>query len=297
MSGEPALAVVGSGQSGAWRAALESAVRAEFQCSPLILPADSPLVPVCGVQGCCRLAELAAWGGVDTRLCSTHARRWKKAGRPPKDEWLPAQPRGSAFGTTERCQVVGCPRSAAGDERLCLAHRRDWRRAGTPALSAFASSATPTAAEDGVCRIAGCGFAAWTGRARTGLCDAHAVRYRRWRSFVRRQRGEPDPYIARISICDGGAGVNLALPAGPLLALELRFVLHHRHERGRLSAWGGYARYAWETVSETRMRCGLADPWEPDVWRVRALPIDQAAKIGHLSTLDWRVIEPAWLRQ
>ena len=340
MSDTSALAVVGSEQPDGWRLALESAVRAEFLVSPLVLPADAPLVAVCGVEGCCRLAELAPWGGLETRLCSTHGRRWKKAGRPPKDEWLPVQPPGSAFGTTERCQVVGCPRSAVGGEGLCLAHTREWRWAGMPALSAFASSATPAAAEDAVCRIAGCGFPAWTGRARTGLCDAHAVRYRHWRSFVRRQPGKPDPsperYIARISRRDGGAAVNLALPAEPLLALELRFVLQHRHdtgdgliqprdwgrfvdrldalgvrslldpnleslsgewtERGHLPAWASYARYAWQTALKFRIRCGLADPWEPDVWRVRSLPIDQAAKIGHLSTLDWRPIGPAWLR-
>jgi integrase len=242
---------------------------------------------------------------------------------------------------TTHCRVVGCPRSAAGGEGLCFSHRREWRRAGTPALSAFARCAAPAAVEDAVCRIAGCGFPAWTGRARTGLCDAHAMRYRRWRSFARRQPGEPDPsserYIARISSRDGGAGANLALPARLLLSLELRFVLQHRHdageglihprdwgrfverlnalgvrslldreveswrgewtERGRLSAWGGYARYAWETVLEFRTRCGLADPWEPDVWRVRALPIDQTARIGHVGTLDWRAIAPAWLRE
>lgn len=90
MTGTPQLAVIGSERPNAWRAALESAVRAEFLVSPLILPAGSPLVPVCGVEGCCRLADLAAWGGFDTRLCTTHGRQWKKAGRPPKDEWLPA---------------------------------------------------------------------------------------------------------------------------------------------------------------------------------------------------------------
>ncbi|HYB25583.1 MAG TPA: hypothetical protein VEF89_03115 [Solirubrobacteraceae bacterium] len=60
MSGEPALAVVGSEQPDGWRAALESAVRAEFLVSPLVLPVGSPLVPVCGVEGCCGRAELAA---------------------------------------------------------------------------------------------------------------------------------------------------------------------------------------------------------------------------------------------
>lgn len=341
MSGGLALAVVGPERGDVWRAALESAVRAEFLGSPLILPAGSPLVAVCGVEGCCRRAELAPWGGFDTRLCSTHGRRWKQAGRPPKDEWLPAQPRGSAFGMTTRCRVVGCPRSAAGGEGLCFSHQREWRRAGTPALSAFASAAAPAAADDAVCRIAGCDFPAWTGRARTGLCDAHTARYRRWRSFARRQPGHGDPaperYIARISHRDGGGGANLALPAGPLLALELRFVLQHRHdageglihlrdwgrfveclnalgvrslldreielwsaewtEQGRLSAWGGYARYAWETALEFRTRCGLVDPWEPDVWRVRALPIDQTARIGGVATLDWRAIPPEWLRR
>jgi integrase len=208
------------------------------------------------------------------------------------------------------------------------------------ALAAFASYAGPAPAQDALCRIAGCGFPAWEGRARTGLCDAHTMRYRRWRSFNRRQPGDPDPsperYIARISRRDGGAGVNLALPAGTLLALELRFVLQHRHdsgegfiqprewnrfvervntlgvqslldrdiqewsgestERDHLPAWAGYARYVWNTLLAFQARCGLADPWEPDFWRVRALPIDQGARIGRVATLDWRTIGPAWLR-
>ena len=110
MSGAPALGMVGSEQPGGWQAALESAIRGEFLGSPLILPAGCPLVAVCGVEGCCRLADLAPWGGFDTRLCTTHGRRWKKAGRPAKDEWLGAQPPGSSFGTTTSCQVAGCQR-------------------------------------------------------------------------------------------------------------------------------------------------------------------------------------------
>src|SRR5205823_2708974 len=70
-----------------------------------------------------------------------------------------------------------------------------------------------------------------------------------------------------------------------------------RTGRGRVPLWASYGRYAWKILSEFRTRCGLADPWEPDVWRLRGLPIDQAARIGKLGTLDWRPIEPVWLRK
>ena len=40
----------------------------------------------------------------------------------------------------------------------------------------------------------------------------------------------------------------------------------------------------------------LEDPWAPDVWRLRALPIDRTARIGRVGALDWRAIDPPWLR-
>ena len=339
MSGLPALAVVGSAGPDGWPAALESAVRAEFLGSPLTPPAGSPLLAECGVEGCCRPAQRTPWDGSDTRLCGTHGLRWEKAGRPPKDVWLSAQPPGSPSDVTECCLVVGCARSAAGGRGLCVSHERAWQRTGAPALPEFAGAAAPATAGDVLCRIAGCGFPACGGR--TGLCDSHARKYYSWRYYVAGRGGEADAslkqYIARISDRDGGMWASLALPATPLLALELRFVVQHRHDtgegfihprdwrllverldalavrslldvdveswsvertgRGLVPLWASYGRYAWTTLLEFRTRCGLADPWEPDVWHVRALPIDQAARIAKLGALDWRAIEPPWLRQ
>jgi integrase len=338
--GTPALAVVGSRQPDSWRATLESAVRAEFLGSPLYPPAGSPLVYACGVEGCCRPADRAPWGAFEIRLCQTHGLRWEKAGRPAKDEWLSAQPHGLPSVVSRRCLVVGCPRSAASGG-LCFAHRNEWRRAGAPERSEFAASAVPAPVGDALCRIAGCGFPAWPGRNKTGLCDSHASRFYSWRHHVRRHASEPDPslerYVARISRRDGGAGASLALPAAPLLELELRFVVQHRHDtgegfivprdwrllverlnalgvrslldhdieswsgertgRGRVLLWAAYGRYAWKALVEFRARCGLVDPWEPDVWRLRALPIDELARMSKLGTLDWRPVEPAWLRE
>jgi integrase len=338
VSGTRALAVVAVEPPDAWRAALESAVRCEFRGSPLIPPAGSPLLAVCGVEGCCRPAQRTPWEGVDIRLCGTHGLRWEKAGRPAKEEWLPIQLPGSPSEVTRRCQVVGCSRSEAGGG-LCVLHKREWQRTGSPPLSVFASSAGPAAVGESLCQIAGGRFPACGGR--TGLCDAHAKRYYTWRHVMAQQLGESEAslerYVTRISRRDSGTGGSLAVPMAPLLGLELRFVIQHRHDTGegfisprnwgllveRLDAidvgslldhdieawsaerpgprqtplWLAYGRYAWKTLLEFRTRCGLADPWEPDVWHVRALPIDELARMARNRTLDWRPVEPAWLRE
>ena len=88
-----------------------------------------------------------------------------------------------------------------------------------------------------------------------------------------------------------------AFGVGSLLDHEIESWSAERTERGRVPLWTGYGRYAWKALLEFRMRCGVADPWEPDVWHFRGLPIDQLARIGKAGSLDWRPIEPAWLRQ
>jgi integrase len=292
------------------------------------------------VEGCCRPAGCAPWGGLGTKLCWAHGQRWAKAGRPAKDEWLSAQPPGSPSEASRRCLVAGCPCSAASGG-LCFTHRNEWRRDGAPERSEFAGSAVPASAGDALCRIAGCGFPAWLGRNEMGLCDSHASRFYSWRHHVRRYARDPDAslerYVARISRRDGGAGASFAIPAASLLELELRFVLQHRHDtgegfviardwgllverldglgahslldhdieswseerdrQGHVLLWAAYGRYAWKTLLEFRTRCGLGDPWKPDVWPVRTLPIDELARMAKLGTLDWRPIEPAWLRE
>jgi hypothetical protein len=225
--------------------------------------------------------------------------RWEKAGRPAKDEWLSAQPHGLPSVASRRCLVVGCPRSAGGG--LCFTHRNEWRRAGAAERSEFAGSVVPAPVGDALCRIVGCGFPAWPGRNKMGLCDSHVSRFYSWRHEVRRHASDPDAsldrYVARISRRDGGAGASFALPAGPLLELELRYVVQHRHDtgegfivprdwrllverlnvlgvrslldhdveswsgertrQGRVLLWAAYGRYAWKTVLAFRMRCGL----------------------------------------
>jgi hypothetical protein len=122
------------------------------------------------------------------------------------------------------------------------------------------------------------------------------------------------------------------LPEAPLLSLELRFVLQHRHDEGdgvinpfhwrtmveRLDTLGAvslldhdvdwwvsqgrgtprsmsYISYAWRVLSAFRVRRGLADPWAQDVWHSTALPIDRAGR-GRVA-FDWRAIRPPWLRE
>ena len=143
MTGTTALAVVE--RADGWRSALESAVRAEFLGSPLYPPAGSPLAYECGVEGCCRPAGCAPWGGVGPKLCWAHGQRWAKAGRPAKDEWVSAQPPGSPSEASRRCLVAGCLCSAASGG-LCFTHRNEWRRAGAPERSEFAGPAVPAPA-------------------------------------------------------------------------------------------------------------------------------------------------------
>jgi integrase len=38
------------------------------------------------------------------------------------------------------------------------------------------------------------------------------------------------------------------------------------------------------------------DPWEPDRWDVRGLPIGEEYRHQRVSWIDWRALEPAWLR-
>jgi len=340
VSGAAQLAVVGCERPDSWQAALEAAVRAEFLVSPPVLPAGSPLAPPeCGVDGCPRAGDRAPWGRFETRLCHTHCLRWVKDGRPARDEWLFIQRPPTILEAIKPCVVGGCPRSAetAG---LCFSHRREWRKAGRPELTRFAGSAVPAAAGDVHCGVPGCGFPACAARkSRAGLCDSHLTRFFQWRQL----RGEKadrsvERYIrALMARADRAVLLRLPLPDAPVVALELQFVLQHRHdrgegfirplgwrefvarldalavrslldhdiewwsrertERGRVPQWVSYARYAWGALFAFRVRCGLDDPWAPDVWRLRALPLDRPAKVSRDGTLDWRAICPIWLRE
>ena len=84
---------------------------------------------------------------------------------------------------------------------------------------------------------------------------------------------------------------------GSLLDHDIGSWSAERTGRGRVPLWSRYGRYAWKTLLEFRTRSGLADPWEPDVWHLRALPIDELARMAKRGTLDWRPVEPAWLRE
>ena len=74
------------------------------------------------------------------------------------------------------------------------------------------------------------------GPQQTGLCDCARIEVLQLAAPCRRHADEPDAslerYIARISRRDAGTGASLALPVAPLLALELRFVVQHRHDTG-----------------------------------------------------------------
>jgi integrase len=339
VSGPSALAIVSPEWPGSWRAALEGALRPEFLGSPLVIPPGSPLAPPeCGVAGCPRAGTRIPWGRLETRLCHTHGGAWERAGRPAKDEWLLAQRPPMILEAIERCAVAGCPR-AAESVGLCYSHGDRWRRAGRPALAQFVRSASPAAVGHGQCLVLGCGFPACPARkSRLVLCDMHLRRFGNWRHL--RGAGADrslESYIEWLrQRAERMVAVRLALPDAPLVALELRFVVQHRHDhgeglirppewrqlvgrvnelgvrsllerdieswghdrtRGRVMHWVSYARYAWEALFAFRVRCGLDDPWVPDVWHLQALPLDHAATVSRGGVLDWRAIGPGWLRE
>ena len=340
MSSGARLQVVRTDTSSSWRAALEQAVREEFLGPPLVLPEGSSLLPpTCGVDGCPRPGDRTAWGRFDTRLCHAHWTHWAKAGRPvAKDAWLSAQQPPEILRPLTPCMVKVCSRSAA-TTGLCGAHRRQWTGTGRPDLQEFASSAGAAATEASTCLAPGCGYPVVPGRAHHGLCDQHLARFHAWR-HKHVKDGDQDPSIERyveslVVRVEGMVRKRLWLPDAPVLALELRFVLQHRHDHGdgliferrwremleqlnalqvrslldhdrdwwnarrtgegRVPKWMNFVNYALPVLLAFRARTGLRDPWTGDVWDTRALPIDQVPR--RICTLDWRAIDPTWLRE
>jgi hypothetical protein len=330
------LVAVESDQPSAWRAALEAGVRDEFLVSPLVPPAGSPLAPaVCEVAGCPRPGLRAPWGRFAARLCHGHAHHWLDDGRPSdSSQWLLTQLPMKIMGPSVKCAVPVCPRSVLKAE-LCRAHHRRWVVAGRPAMDEFVRSAPPVRVFKGICPAPDCEFpvSGWA-----GLCDRHLALFHAWRHH-RRHVGDRDTsveaYVDSVRArTDGTWTLRLALPEHPLLELECRFVLQHRHDEGegliqgrrcremveQLSAlgveslfdrdrdwwqakhqgpgrpprWINYVSYAWKTLFAFRVQCGLDDPWRHDVWRTHALPIDQVTRT---CTLDWRRVRPDWLRE
>jgi integrase len=202
-------------------------------------------------------------------------------------------------------------------------------------LDEFVRSAPPVRVFRGICPAPDCEFpvSGWA-----GLCDRHLALFHAWRHY-RRQVGDRDPsiegYVDSVRArTDGTWLLRLALPDHPLLELECRFVLQHRHDAGegliqqrrqgemvnqlnalgveslldrdrdwwngqhngpgRPPRWINYVNYAWRTLFSFRVQCGLDDPWMHDVWRTDSLPIDKHTRTR---TLDWRRIRPDWLRE
>jgi integrase len=220
-------------------------------------------------------------------LCDPHRHDWAAAGRPPLERFARSA-RPAAVGDA-LCIVPGC---------------------GFPACSA--RSGTPCD---------------------THLARFHAWRHRRLR--LAEPDRSVKRYIEELGVRGTYATLAcLPLPDAPLIALELRFALQCRHDEGdgfinafrwretvkrlnesgagslldcdwqagqgtsegrRVPTWMFYVNYAHKMLLAFRARCGLDDPWAPDVWHIQALPIDHDT--GRLRNLDWRPIRPAWLRE
>lgn len=331
-----ALAVAERGRPSLWWSALEAAVREEFLGSPLVPPPGSPLVPAqCAVVGCTHAGFRAPWGRFGPRLCHGHAHNWLDDGRPTDSElWLGWQLPKKIMRPSVKCAVSVCPRSVLKAE-LCRAHHRRWVMAGRPEKEVFVRTAPRVRVFDAICPVRDCDFpvSGWA-----GLCDRHLALFHAWRHH-RRSIGDSDTSVAAYvdsvrARTDGTWMLRLALPGRPLLELECRYVLQHRHDvgdgliqqrrwsemieqlnafgveslldhdrdwwngryqgSGRPPRWVNYVNYAWSALFAFRVQSGLDDPWRHDVWRTDALPVD---KITRTRTLDWRLVRPGWLRE
>jgi integrase len=234
----------------------------------------------CAACGCRRSVYAAG-------LCAPHRHQWMAAGRPPLERFA-RSPRPVAVGDV-LCVVPGC---------------------GFPACSTRGGT---------LCDTHLARFNPWRNR-RAHLAEDD-------RSLRR--------YIEELGVRGAHAVLmQLPLPDTPLVALELRFWLQCRHDdgggfisawrwhetverlnelkvqslldfdwpspqrtegRARVPRWMFYVNCARKVLLAFRVRCGLDDPWAPDLWHIQALPIDHAG--GRLRNLDWRPIRPAWLRE
>jgi len=325
----------GDAAGGSWLEVLRSAVRPEFRVEVYRPPAGTALAgAVCAIPGCDKLAHRRPLGPQErVWLCGAHARRWEQAGAPvPIDRWARSQAPVFSFMDVRACAVPGCSRSQDANG-MCGAHQRRCRSAGRPPLERFHARAEPAAPTGRPCAFPGCEFPATP---RSQLCDGHRVKFRRFRHYRRSEATIPDfvAHVEAQRGNDTARFDLSGLPE--TLTMELQFALQCRHDEAGATftpgRWAGvvevlrthgvesllghepgfwreldptwkpgnrrfgYIRYALKVLRRLGASGLGLDPWEPDLWDVRGLPIGDSYRHQRVSWIDWRGVEPAWLR-
>ena len=255
---------------------------------------------------------------------------------PDSAGWVAAQAALLVMAPTVACAVSACPRAAAKGGLCRAHDRRWRGQGKPPLEEFVRSAPQPRRVWSRICRAPDCEFPAGdtVGLCDRHRDTFHAWRHHRHR--VGDVDPSVEAYLESVtSRADGTALVRLELPEGELLELELRFVIQVLHDDGkgliaqarwrelvrelnalgteslldhdldwwnahrpagsdRAPRWLCYLKRGWRALFAFRARSGLDDPWAHDVWYIDALPVDRAAR--HFRTLDWRSIEPGWLR-
>jgi site-specific recombinase XerD len=205
---------------------LMAVVRAEFRAEVYIPASEDPIFisGKCAVEDCDRTAESIRRG-----LCTAHAIRFRKRGRPPLAEFL-ADPGPPVRGRRPLapCVVDGCRYGRGARNGLCSKHRDRWVRAGEPDLASWeAPDLAPPGLASAECRLPFCDL--WVANPRKLFCAAHDDRWQR------HGRPAPDRFIADCGLV-GTACIDLR-DLGPQLRLEIQYALQHRHDaRSRTAA-------------------------------------------------------------
>jgi integrase len=162
-------AIDGSPAAG-WLELLQAELRPDFAGGVVLAAAGGRVLAgaPCLVAGCCRAA-------VSARLCAAHWPRWRKAGRPPTEQWAASAPaRRKGVRPLRPCDAPGCQRGRC-EGGLCAAHFLRWKRAGRPCLPAWlAHGCGPPLPRRPPCPVPDCGL---DGEGRMGLCTSHRSRW------------------------------------------------------------------------------------------------------------------------
>lgn len=221
----------------AWLAALQAAVRPEFQVEPYIPHRDDAILygPSCRFEHCSAPARSEG-----QRMCPAHKTRWHNAGRPDLETWdAPLIQRDIEH---RKCAVVACPASAVG--RYCVAHTSAWHNnkmdpAKRDHWEATAPPGGLLSRSGGPCVAPGCTFPArcYARGTPPRFCDAHYSHFKQRRQLHGSTVEDHLVYLATNHLpkywFSAYVPPDAVQPIGPVLRLELQYALQVRHDRRR----------------------------------------------------------------